>query len=165
MENYEKKRNTTFLSSTIMMITAMGKVGLVASSSSLTDKNNTTRQLGQKQQPLPSLLSKKEKNAKKTKLSWIIQPRNKFTVLLSWDVTSKTLFPWLFNSWSNRNLAYLCLLGLPAGQFWSENEGWPWKAAAVAVYNNTTCTNANFFSHSLLRKECLRPNLLDFETF
>ena len=31
--------------STIMMITAMGKVGLVASSSSLTDKNNTTRQL------------------------------------------------------------------------------------------------------------------------
>ena len=42
----------------------------------------------------------------------MIQPRNKFTVLLSWDVTSKTQFPWLFNSWSNRNPAYLCLLGL-----------------------------------------------------
>ena len=77
---WEKKKYHVFYS-TMMMITTMGKVGLVASSSSLTDKNNTTRQLGPKQQPLPSLLlSKKEKTAKKKKISWLIQPRNKFIV-------------------------------------------------------------------------------------
>ena len=41
---WEKKKYHVFYS-TMMMITTMGKVGLVASSSSLTDKNNTTRQL------------------------------------------------------------------------------------------------------------------------
>ena len=47
MENDERKKLKKYhvSYSTIMMITAMGKVGLVASSSSLTDKNNTTRQL------------------------------------------------------------------------------------------------------------------------
>ena len=35
---------------------------------------------------------------------------------------------------------------------------------AGASYNNTTFTKANFFSHSLLLKECLRTNLLLFKT-
>ena len=44
MENDERKKLKKYhvSYSTFMMITAMGKVGLVASSSSLTDKNNTT---------------------------------------------------------------------------------------------------------------------------
>ena len=149
------------------MITAMGKVGLVASSSSLTDKNNTTRQLGQKQQPLPSLFS-----SKKTK----IQIRKKYYDWFNQGISLQFFYLGMLHPKPNfPDSLTLNLTGTqPISVSWDcrtvlKRKWWlaleAWKAAAVAVYNNTTCTNANFFSHSLLRKECLRPNLLDFETF